>query len=282
MDSVATKPQLDERAMFFPNRDGKRLFAVLYRPHFRAESDWGVVLCHPRGEEKQKSYRAYVKFSRALAGAGIVSLRFDCYGLGDSEGEIRDATIESQIADTRDAMQLLRAQCGVQRFVLVGARIAALTASGAADVAALVLVAPVVSGGTYWDEVLQAQQLACVARGVKPKKKMEMLSELSSSGYLEIDADYLSAACAEQLAAIDLEIAAESINAPCAITAVTGAQAAQTQAAALLDALRRNGVPVAAWPDEPRDFWSNEALYDGYCPSSLYQRTIAWLRELEL
>jgi exosortase A-associated hydrolase 1 len=42
------------------------------------------------------SHRQFVKLSRALANAGISSLRFDCSGMGDSDGELQPFYANSQ------------------------------------------------------------------------------------------------------------------------------------------------------------------------------------------
>ncbi|MHC4201539.1 MAG: alpha/beta hydrolase, partial [Planctomycetota bacterium] len=54
-----------------------------------------------------------VKLSRALAGAGIASLRFDFAGSGESEGEFVDMSPLTELADARSALEFLARQEGV-------------------------------------------------------------------------------------------------------------------------------------------------------------------------
>jgi len=54
-----------------------------------------------------------VKLSRALAGAGIASLRFDFAGSGESEGEFVDMSPLTELADGRSALEFLARQEGV-------------------------------------------------------------------------------------------------------------------------------------------------------------------------
>lgn len=54
-----------------------------------------------------------VKLSRALANAGIASLRFDFAGSGESEGEFVDMSVLTELADARAALAYLARQKGV-------------------------------------------------------------------------------------------------------------------------------------------------------------------------
>ena len=107
-----------------------------------------MVLLHGFTGDRMESHWIFVKCSRALARAGIASLRFDFYGSGESEGEFLEMTLESEIADALAAVQFVRRQRGIdpRRLALVGlslgGAIAALIAQRARVQALIMWSAP--------------------------------------------------------------------------------------------------------------------------------------------
>ncbi|GAB4211831.1 MAG: alpha/beta fold hydrolase [Roseiflexaceae bacterium] len=96
-------------------QDGLRIFGVLHRPAAPASRLLpGVVLYHGFMAAKfQPPHRIFVQLSEALARAGVVSLRIDLPGRGDSEGESIDITPAGDLAAAQGALDLLAAQPGV-------------------------------------------------------------------------------------------------------------------------------------------------------------------------
>ncbi|HYW51839.1 MAG TPA: hypothetical protein VE861_14585 [Gemmatimonadaceae bacterium] len=80
-----------------------------------------VVLINSGILHKVGSCRLYVKLARALADAGVSSLRFDLSGLGDSDVR-KDALSfeESAVAETQEAMEYLTRLRGSDVFQLAG------------------------------------------------------------------------------------------------------------------------------------------------------------------
>jgi hypothetical protein len=72
-----------------------------------------VVLFHGFTGNRMESHWLFVKCSRALARAGVASLRFDFYGSGESDGEFREMSLRGEIADGRAAVAFLRGQAGI-------------------------------------------------------------------------------------------------------------------------------------------------------------------------
>jgi len=111
------------RSLEFPNPAGKTLRGMLHLPSAVLEQPApGVVFFHGFTGDRMESHWMFVKCSRALAQAGVASLRFDFYGSGESDGEFREMTLSREIADGRGAVTILRGQTGIdpERVGLLG------------------------------------------------------------------------------------------------------------------------------------------------------------------
>ena len=78
----------------------------------------GVVLVVGGPQYRVGSHRQFVLLARALATAGMTTLRFDYRGMGDSAGEARDFTAID--ADIRAAVDTLVRESGVSKVVIWG------------------------------------------------------------------------------------------------------------------------------------------------------------------
>ncbi|MSP61015.1 MAG: hypothetical protein EXR72_11850 [Myxococcales bacterium] len=141
----------------------------LHRPPPGQGVRLGLVLCNPFGYEAICAHRTLLALAEAGAAAGLPSLRFDYDGTGDSAGDDRDPDrVGAWARSIGHAIDLLRAQAGVERVCLLGVRLGALLASVVAaerdDCAGLVLLAPVVSGKAW----LREQRALQGALGLAP------------------------------------------------------------------------------------------------------------------
>lgn len=126
----------DREAVVFRNRDGLRLFGILHRPQGVMEKDVGVIFLSPGVKTRVAPHRLYNKMTESLLKLGYPVLRFDFYGLGDSEGELPErqladlyATVQDgrYVDDTLCAMDWMQERLGLDRFVLAGLCGGALT-----------------------------------------------------------------------------------------------------------------------------------------------------------
>ncbi|MCU1621622.1 MAG: hypothetical protein JWL79_467 [Frankiales bacterium] len=121
-----------------------------------APATHGVVLVPPLGYEYWTTFATLRDLAWKLADHGLVSVRFDYEGTGDSAGEPWDANLlEVWRADLRAAVELVR-QRGCSAVTLVGIRFGAMLAlieASAVGADAVVAVAPVVSGKRYVREL---------------------------------------------------------------------------------------------------------------------------------
>jgi dipeptidyl aminopeptidase/acylaminoacyl peptidase len=66
-----------------------------------------VLFCHGFTGHRIEAHCLFVKTARALALAGITSLRFDFRGSGESDGEFRDMTVSREIQDAAAALEVM-------------------------------------------------------------------------------------------------------------------------------------------------------------------------------
>jgi pimeloyl-ACP methyl ester carboxylesterase len=126
----------------FENRDGNKLFGMLHRPPAARGQALGIVLLSPGVKMRVAPHRLYVMMATRLAELGYPVLRFDFYGLGDSEGELEDeyladlyGTVSAGrfVSDTHSAMDWMQRECSIEQFVvggLCGGAITGLLAGG--------------------------------------------------------------------------------------------------------------------------------------------------------
>jgi pimeloyl-ACP methyl ester carboxylesterase len=118
----------------------------------------GVVVCAPQGYEQLCAQGALRELAERLAARGLPTLRFDYPGCGDSLGDDEGpARLEVWRASVAPAVAALREATGVKSVALVGLRLGGALALQAAtsidDIAAVALLAPVVSGRAYRREI---------------------------------------------------------------------------------------------------------------------------------
>ena len=274
---------MSETVEFFNNRTGDRIFSFLHT--VEQKSDLGVIFCAPFGEEKSRSYRTLTKFARYLEKSNIPSMRFDSKGCGDSDGELHDMTIESQVLDTCDAISRFVEQTQVKRVVLVGLRfgatIAALAAEKDSRVEKLVLLSPVIRGAHYWREILRLKQFSSIWLNQPAKKATEYMHELDQQGMLEIESQFLSQEFVKQLQAINLLGREPTFSWDLLITSI----AKDSLACELADKLAQHYAvstrSYQTWNHEEREYWSVLSLFDQYHPEPTFEYVSQWLAQAE-
>jgi hypothetical protein len=129
--------------------------------------DVAIILLSPGVKNRIAPHRMYNKMAATYAALGFWVFRFDFYGLGDSEGEVREPLLADlygsiQVGrycdDTRAAMAWMRRTHGFKRFILGGLCGGAITGvlAGADDpavVGILGLGIPVILDGSSVDKV---------------------------------------------------------------------------------------------------------------------------------
>jgi pimeloyl-ACP methyl ester carboxylesterase len=128
-------------AVSFANAQGLTLYGTLHTPARPAAGRPAVVLLSPGVKMRVGPGRLYVPLTEMLLDHGCTVLRFDFFGLGDSEGELKEPMLADvynhievgrYVDDTRSALAWLRSR-GHRRFVLGGLCGGAITALLAAQ-----------------------------------------------------------------------------------------------------------------------------------------------------
>lgn len=129
----------------------QKIFGVLHLP-LGTEVVPAVIFCHGLGGDKSGRNRLYVLMAEALSKKGIASLRIDFRGAGDSEGDLQDMTIESQLSDTMAALNYLKSHPRIRHDKIglfgrsFGGVIALLAAEKLGNASSLALWAPLYDG----------------------------------------------------------------------------------------------------------------------------------------
>lgn len=88
---------------------GQKIFGMLHipepphRPPFPA-----LVMLHGFTGHKIEPHQLFVKASRRFASGGILTLRFDFRGCGESEGGFEDLSVEGEVGDAVKALEFVR------------------------------------------------------------------------------------------------------------------------------------------------------------------------------
>jgi pimeloyl-ACP methyl ester carboxylesterase len=169
-------------AVSFRNRQGQLLHGMLHAPDPAVARGVCILMLSPGIKGRVGPHRLYLKMAERLVPLGFHLLRFDFYGLGDSEGELGEDVLADMYntiqggryaEDTIAAMDWIAANCGIRRFVgsgLCGGSITALHAAARDDrVEALLGIGlPVVldGGEANWGRFLTRQQKQQERRGL--------------------------------------------------------------------------------------------------------------------
>ena len=110
---------------FYFSMENCKLFGIVHLPRKRKYCAYAVVFCNPFGEEKINSHRFFFNYANELAELGILVMRFDYWGTGDSSGNFEDATFETRTRDILRACEVCREKYNCEKVILLGLRIGA-------------------------------------------------------------------------------------------------------------------------------------------------------------
>jgi pimeloyl-ACP methyl ester carboxylesterase len=113
----------------FQNKQKLKLFGILHKPKANNSKDAAILLLSPGVKMRVAPHRMYNKLAKEMTSLGYTVLRFDFYGLGDSEGEINEPiladvynSIQSGrfVDDTIAAMDWMEKEHSFSKFIFAG------------------------------------------------------------------------------------------------------------------------------------------------------------------
>jgi dienelactone hydrolase len=201
----------------------------------------------------------------AIAAAGYPTLRLEYRGAGNSCDLPPEADPwESALASIHDAAEWLRATTGAPRLVLCGLRagatLATLASASRADIAGLLLLAPVLRGSSYLKQLRIEAQL-------------ESPAKLPPDGGLSFYDISLGAEAARRIEAIDLR----QTELPAGLRAALIPQAPSTLANLCAAAWRARGTETAIAPYDGLEPLLRDDVQTEHPPAD-FTIPLAWLR----
>ena len=173
------------------------LFGWLHQPPADVPARLAVVLCNPFGHEALSTYRPLRELAALAASEGMLALRFDYEGTGNSAGEthdVRDAA--SWRNNVSSALEYARNIAPGVPTAIVGVRLGALIALDAAartdNIAAMVLIAPPKNGKQFLREMRALQATNSLLLPDHNGERADDAASFSVSGKLREWIDSLS------------------------------------------------------------------------------------------
>lgn len=113
----------------FLNKRGARLFGILHVPLVTERSDTAIILLSPGVKMRTGPHRLYRQMTELFTNLGFSVLRFDFFGLGDSEGQMEEKLLADVynhmevgrfVDDAIDAMDWMQKNNVASRFIMAG------------------------------------------------------------------------------------------------------------------------------------------------------------------
>jgi len=139
------------------NAGDHQIYRVIHEPTGDHIADFAVLFCYPFGDEYMRSHRPFRQLADLLARKGVVCMRFDYAGTGDSSGHSSTFSLSMAIQQIALMVGELAQLAAVNDVRIVGMRLGATLAyealSEVKEATRLLAWAPVLSGKQYLSEL---------------------------------------------------------------------------------------------------------------------------------
>jgi alpha/beta superfamily hydrolase len=146
--ALAHAPGAYAEESFFLGGGDDALYATLYSPRAGRRPRRCCVLLNPLDNEADNGLRFYVRMARLIAARGVLAVRFDYRGTGNSGGSFGSVSLGSLLGDIARVRELVAGRCDEPTMCLLGARF------GAALALLHCAAGPGVDEFVLWDPVL--------------------------------------------------------------------------------------------------------------------------------
>jgi dipeptidyl aminopeptidase/acylaminoacyl peptidase len=162
-------------------RDSLQLVGILHLPFERKTNKKfpAVIFCHGFSGNKSEAHFIFTRLARALSNSGIVCLRFDFMGSGDSYGNFEDMTLETEMKDALSAFNYLtkKPYVDIKRVGVIGLSMGAIPASYLASL-------NLVSALCIWSGLAFPVEISQKILTRKMKKILQSKGKIHISGYV--------------------------------------------------------------------------------------------------
>lgn len=190
----------------FMGQDGARFFTLQFVSSTRPKAH--IVFLPPFGEEMNRCRSLVAAQARSFASAGYCCTLIDFFGTGDSEGQLRDASLsvwESNVSTVIQAVQREHPApiifWGLRLGGLLALHFSMLPGCQPRDI---ILWQPVNSAPLYVTQVLRQRVASLMVRDLPPETTKEIRQRLADGEDVEVSGYTLSGALVGQIEAIDV------------------------------------------------------------------------------
>jgi len=195
----------------FLGEEGSRFLTLQFSPAGKPRAH--IVFLPPFGEEMNRCRSLVASQARRFANAGYSCTLIDFYGTGDSEGQLRDASLAIWKDNIRRAVNVLQQECPVP-LILWGLRLGGLLALDYAVTSTpkprdIILWQPVNAAALYITQVLRQRVASLMVRDLPPETTKEIRQRLREGEDVEVAGYILGGKLVQDIEDIDVSTMAE-------------------------------------------------------------------------
>ena len=172
----------------FLGGEGEKIFTL--QACGRAPAKAHIVFVPPFGEEMNRCRALVSTQARHFAESGYSCTIIDFYGCGDSQGELRDASLQIWQENIRLTIETLQGEVDAP-VILWGLRLGAFIALDFAaktglEIESILLWQPVLSGERYVTQILRQRVAALAGKDLAPETTAQIKAKLMAGECVEI------------------------------------------------------------------------------------------------